>query len=117
VYPVEYKHGPKRKWLNDDLQLAGQALCLEEMLARLVPCGAIYHVSSRRRRQIEITAELQRRVEETAATIRAMVHSGVLPPPLNDARCRGAQRCTSGGEGSRRTLEQRGWPSDRRAAL
>jgi CRISPR-associated exonuclease Cas4 len=25
IYPVEYKHGPKRTWLNDDLQLAGQA--------------------------------------------------------------------------------------------
>jgi CRISPR-associated exonuclease Cas4 len=88
VYPVEYKHGPKRKWLNDDLQLAGQAMCLEEMLARPVPRGAIYHVSSRHRREIEITAELRRRVEETAAAIRTMVDSGVLPPPLNDARCR-----------------------------
>ncbi|MDW8324706.1 MAG: Dna2/Cas4 domain-containing protein, partial [Burkholderiales bacterium] len=34
VYPVEFKHGPRRKWLNDDLQLAAQALCLEEMLGR-----------------------------------------------------------------------------------
>ncbi len=37
VYPVEYKHGPKRKWLNDDLQVAAQALCLEEMLNRSIP--------------------------------------------------------------------------------
>ena len=88
VYPVEYKHGPKRKWLNDDLQLTGQAMCLEEMLARPVSRGAIYHVSSRHRREIEITDELRRRVEETAVAIRAMVESGVLPPPLNDARCR-----------------------------
>lgn len=32
VFPVEYKHGPKRKWLNDDIQLAAQAMCLEDML-------------------------------------------------------------------------------------
>lgn len=88
IYPVEYKHGPKHKWLNDDLQLAGQALCLEEMLGRSVPRGAIYHASSRRRREVEITPQLGQQVEETAATIRAMVDSGVLPLPLNDARCR-----------------------------
>ena len=25
IYPVEYKHGKRRRWLNDDLQLAAQA--------------------------------------------------------------------------------------------
>jgi len=33
IYPVEYKHGARKKWMNDDLQLASQALCLEEMLS------------------------------------------------------------------------------------
>ena len=27
IYPVEYKHGKRRKWLNDDLQLTAQAMC------------------------------------------------------------------------------------------
>jgi CRISPR-associated protein Cas4 len=88
VYPVEYKHGPKRKWLNDDIQLAAQAMCLEEMLNRPVPKGAIYHASSRRRREVAITPELRHLVEETAAAIRAMLASGILPPPANDSRCR-----------------------------
>jgi CRISPR-associated exonuclease Cas4 len=88
VYPVEYKHGPKRKWLNDDLQLAAQALCLEDMLGRPVPLGAIFHASSHRRREVEITAALRDRVVETADAIRAMLASGILPPPVNDARCR-----------------------------
>src|SRR5262249_27908419 len=30
-YPVEYKHGPKRAKEHDDIQLAAQAVCLEEM--------------------------------------------------------------------------------------
>ena len=88
VYPVEYKHGPKRKWLNDDLQLAAQAICLEEMLNQPVTKGAIYHASSRRRREVVITPELRRLVEETAEAIRAMLASGTLPPPANDSRCR-----------------------------
>lgn len=88
VYPVEYKHGARKKWLNDDLQLAAQALCLEEMLGRPVTHGAIYHASSRRRREVDITPALRALVVETADAIRAMLSSGRLPPPVNDARCR-----------------------------
>lgn len=87
-YPIEYKHGPKRKWLNDDIQLAAQAICLEEMLNRSVPKGAIFHASSHRRREVTITDELKKLVEETAAAIRLMMVSGKLPPPVNDGRCR-----------------------------
>lgn len=87
-YPVEYKHGARKKWLNDDLQLAAQALCLEEMTGKPVPKGAIYHHSSRRRREVNITETLRRQVEETVVAVRALLESGVLPAPLNDARCR-----------------------------
>ena len=88
VYPVEYKHGPKRKWLNDNLQLSAQAICLEDMLGRAVPMGAIFHASSRRRREVAITPELRQMVTKTAEAIRAMLASNSLPPPVNDARCK-----------------------------
>jgi CRISPR-associated exonuclease Cas4 len=87
-YPVEYKHGRKREKLHDDLQLAAQALCLEEMTGKPVPRGAIYHHSSRRRREVSITETLRHQVEETVAAVRTLLESGVLPAPLNDARCR-----------------------------
>ncbi|HMV40599.1 MAG TPA: Dna2/Cas4 domain-containing protein, partial [Thauera aminoaromatica] len=60
----------------------------EEMLGRPVTQGAIYHASSRRRREVEITPALRALVVETAEAIRAMLASGRLPPPVNDARCR-----------------------------
>ena len=88
VYPVEFKHGRKRAKLHDDIQLAAQALCLEEMLGRPVPEGAIYHASSRRRRSVVITDELRRLVVDTANAIRAMLASSALPAPANDGRCR-----------------------------
>ncbi len=88
VYPVEYKHGARKQWLNDDLQLAGQALCLEEMLGRPVIQGAIYHAGSRRRREIAVTPELRERVCATAGAVRTLLANGRLPPPVNDARCR-----------------------------
>lgn len=87
-YPVEYKHGPKRQKHHDDLQLAAQALCLEEMTGKAIRRGAIYHHSSRRRREVEITDTLRHQVEETVAAIRTLFESGKLPPPVNDARCK-----------------------------
>lgn len=85
---MEFKHGAKRQKLHDDIQLAAQALCLEDMLGRPVPAGAIYHASSHRRREVAITPALRKLVIETADAIRAMLASGRLPPPVNDARCR-----------------------------
>lgn len=88
VYPVEYKHGARKKRLNDDLQLAAQAICLEEMTGKPVTHGAIYHHTSRRRREVAITDTLRRQVEETVAAVRTLLVSGQLPPPVNDARCK-----------------------------
>lgn len=88
VYPVEFKHGAKRQKLHDDIQLAAQAICLEEMLGRPVPAGAIFHATSHRRREVLVTPQLKQLVIETADAIRSMLSSARLPPPANDARCR-----------------------------
>jgi CRISPR-associated exonuclease Cas4 len=87
-YPVEYKHGVKRTKPHDDLQLAAQAVCLEEMTGKTVAKGAIYHHSSHRRREVAIDAALRQKLIETIAAVRAMLASGSLPPPVNDARCK-----------------------------
>jgi CRISPR-associated exonuclease Cas4 len=88
IYPVEFKHGRKRQKAHDDIQLAAQAMCLEDMLDRPVTFGAIYHASSRRRREVEISPELRQQVESTTKAIRAMLTSAVMPAPVNDQRCR-----------------------------
>ncbi len=90
-YPVEYKHCRKdnaAKGVHDDLQLAAQALCLEEMTGKAVGVGAIYHATSHRRRQVAISTALRQQVEETVAAIRLALASGKLLPPVNDERCR-----------------------------
>ena len=86
-YPVEYKHGPHREQEHDDLQLCAQALCLEEMTGKAVLRGAIYHHSSRKRREVALTPELRARVVEVTQAIRTMLTSKRLPPPVNDRRC------------------------------
>jgi CRISPR-associated exonuclease Cas4 len=87
-YPVEYKHGPRRQRMHDDLQLAAQALCLEEMTGKPVPAGAIFHHTSRRRREVPITPALRARVEQITSEVRMMLQSEHMPPPVNDARCK-----------------------------
>ncbi len=85
-YPVEYKHGSRNKAADiaacDDLQLAGQALCLEAMLGRPIAQGAIFYATSKRRRVQPITAALRAAVVDTAQAIRAMLQSGRLPAVL-----------------------------------
>jgi CRISPR-associated exonuclease Cas4 len=91
-YPVEYKHGHWRKAPHiaaaDRLQLAAQALCLEEMTGRTVPEGALFYAGSKRRIEVEISPSLRQEVSEAADAIRAMLAGGQLPTPANDARCK-----------------------------
>ena len=86
-YPVEYKHGPRREHEHDDLQVCAQAICLEEMIGKAVPRGAIYHHSSRRRREVIFDESLRHGVEEAVLAIGTMLAERVLPPPVNDKRC------------------------------
>ena len=86
VYPVEYKHGKRKRWLNDDLQLAAQAMCLEEVLGLSVPKGAIYHQQSRRRREVVIDDALRKVVETASQEVHHLLTGKELPPPVDDAR-------------------------------
>ncbi len=87
-YPVEYKYGPKRQKLHDDLQLAAQAICLEEMLGKAIPLGAIFHCSSNHRRVVKINELLRNELEKIIKDIRNMYSSKIIPPAVNDARCK-----------------------------
>ncbi len=89
-YPIEYKVGPPRG-RHADVQLCAQALCLEDMLAVPVSRGAIFHVATRRRREVEFSDSLRARTMSLIEATRRMLVSQVLPPPVNDARC---QRCS-----------------------
>lgn len=67
VIPVEYKRGKPKSNDVDALQVAAQALCLEEMLCCDIPYGYIYYGEIRRREKIEFTDSLQRKVKDMFA--------------------------------------------------
>lgn len=64
LYPVEYKKGKPKLTEEDKLQLAAQALCLEEMFSAEIPEGAIFYGETRRREVVQITEELRREVRD-----------------------------------------------------
>lgn len=87
LYPVEYKSGPRRESRHDAVQLCAQAMCLEEMLGREVPRGAIYHYASRRRREVSFDDEMRSLTEEIIRAVRRILLMATVPPPVADARC------------------------------
>ena len=90
-YPIEYKVGPPRG-VHADLQLCGQALCLEEMFGQSVPSGAIYQGAQRRRREVALSAPLRQRTIRVIEQTRALLAHQIVPPPTTDRRrCR---RCS-----------------------
>ena len=87
AYPVEYKHGARKKWINDDIQLAAQALCLEEMFGVPVERGAVFHAASKRRREVEFTPELRKLTEEAVGELRQLLASERMPPAVFKPAC------------------------------
>jgi len=94
VYPVEHKHGKRKPWPNDDVQLAAQAMCLEEMLGQTVTAGAIYHRQSRRRREVVFDERLRQAVRDAVAQVRALLEQGVCPPPLQGDLAKRCRECS-----------------------
>ncbi|HMM73798.1 MAG TPA: CRISPR-associated protein Cas4 [Rhodocyclaceae bacterium] len=115
-YPVEYKQGSRNKALEfaecDDLQLAAQAICLEEMTGRAVTEGALYYATTRRRRVLSIDRKLRDRVVETTRAIADMLESRRLPLPTPDRH-----RCVACSLHDRCQPEAIDWSNERRAPL
>jgi len=91
VYPVEYKHGPRKAGLHDDVQLCAQALCLEEMLNCSISLGAIYHVKSRRRREVKLDQALRQTVQQTIEAVHDMIANQHIPTAHYGKHC---QQCS-----------------------
>ncbi|MGO9302699.1 MAG: CRISPR-associated protein Cas4 [Candidatus Korobacteraceae bacterium] len=85
--PVEYKKGKRRQFENDDAQLCAQALCLEEMFGKTIVGGAIFHAASKRRRDVEFTAQLRKLTEDAVSELHRLVEAGVVPPAVFKPAC------------------------------
>lgn len=60
-YPVEYKKGSDQTRESDEVQLCGQALCLEDMLCCQIPEGSLFYGETRRRTRVAFDEPLRQR--------------------------------------------------------
>jgi CRISPR-associated exonuclease Cas4 len=88
VAPVEYKHGKVRDELEYEVQLTGQAMCLEEMLGITIPKGYIYFAGDRRRKEVLITVELKKLVQQGAEALHQMLETATIPPIEIGNKCK-----------------------------
>lgn len=84
--PVEHKSG-RRALAPAIIQLAAQAICLEEMFGKPVRRGAVWLHGQRRRREIQIDRALCQKALGVAQQIRDRRSANGLPPAVFDRRC------------------------------
>ncbi len=85
--PVEYKRGARAGRLCEQVQLALQAMCLEEMLGVAVPEGCIWHGKSRRREAVAIAAGLRAEAERLVVLTRACLSAERAPLAVVGGHC------------------------------
>lgn len=90
-FPVEYKRGRHKPGDCDLVQLCAQALCLEEMLGRPIPRGAIFYGEPRRRSEVNFSPELRARTEMLAAEMHRLYRARETPPAKPGNYC---QNCS-----------------------
>lgn len=86
-FPVEYKRGSPRDDLADELQLCGQAMCLEEMLCCEIPKGAIYYGEIHHRKDIVFTPELRKEVKINLEEMHLLFYRGYTPKVKPSKAC------------------------------
>lgn len=87
VIPIEYKRGREKEDDADVLQLAAQAMCLEEMLCCSIPKGYLYYNETRRRSEVMISGELRKQVEEMFKEMHQMLDRRYTPKVKRAKRC------------------------------
>ncbi len=87
VTPIEYKRGAPKADESDIMQLAAQAMCLEEMLCCDIPVGYLFYGDTRHRLKVEIDAALRSRVEKAVCEMHDMFRRRYTPKVKRSKAC------------------------------
>ena len=79
-YPVEYKRGRQKPDERDEVQLAAQVMCLEEMYHINIPYAALYYNEPKRREIITISDSLRATTRQCANEMHQIFHTGIILP-------------------------------------
>jgi len=87
VLPVEYKRGGMKRDECDVMQVAAQALCLEEMFKCKIERGAIYYGKTHRRDYFEIDDDLRGRLIMTVEEMHSYYDRHCTPKAYRTKKC------------------------------
>ena len=85
--PVEYKRGKPKTEDCDRLQLAAQAMCLEEMLGGDVPRAYLFYDEIRRREEVKVTEALRQEVRDVFREMHDYARRGHTPKAKPRKQC------------------------------
>ena len=88
VAPVEYKHGTVKSDDCDRMQVAIQAMCLEEMFSCKIEKAFIFYFRNRRREEVIITDDLRRNIENTLEEMHSYMERKYTPKVKPGKGCR-----------------------------
>ncbi len=84
---VEYKHGKPKRNEVDEVQLAAQIMCIEEMYAIHIPYGSFFYGELRHRVNVDITEELRNIVRQCARDMHDIFSKAVIPKAEYGKHC------------------------------
>lgn len=88
AYPIEYKRGKPKSGEEDVVQLAAQAICLEEMLLCDIHLGYIFYHEIKHRVEVPLTADLKDKVRLIVAEMQDYYHRRHTPRVKTGSFCR-----------------------------
>lgn len=90
-FPIDYKNGKIASWENQEAQLCAVAICLEEMFDCKIVYGAIYHIQSKKRHEVEFTESLRGKTKNAILEIRNNLMNNIVPDAKYSKLC---DRCS-----------------------
>lgn len=87
-YPIEYKHGHRKPDERDEVQLAAQVICLEEMYGIHIPEAALFYHETRHREVVKIDKPIRQLTYELSEAMHRTFESGSTPKAEEKRYCR-----------------------------
>ena len=86
--PIEHKRGKPKRLDHDRVQVAAQAMCLEEMFGVEITQGELFYHAVRRRECVEIDDALRALVTRLTSEIRTNIEHNRIPIVKKQPKCR-----------------------------
>lgn len=86
-FPIEYKRGKPKTSMVDEVQLAAQVMCLEEMYEITIDYGAIFYGEIKHRSVIHVSEDLRLLTMRLAKEMHKIYKEGALPKAEKSSCC------------------------------